>query len=189
MPASHRWAQIVTGPTAASAAAAAASEAAALASEGNAATSEGNAAASEAAAAADAALLADRACKVSLSLADAGGGATDSALTVDLLQLDGVTPLAAQREIRIWLDASQYPKSPSPSNNPTWGVPSKGGIVASGNGWATVKTDANGQFAVVVTNAVDETLYLQASDAHSVDALAQGASVYGAVPDSGTWSA
>lgn len=123
-----------------------------------------------------------------VAAADATGGSTDSLLTLDLYRLDGTTPIASARQVALRFVSTNY--IGTADNSPTLGTVTKGSIVASLAGLFVVETDANGQFACTVTNATDETLYVQAiTSVGGVSALSKACLVVGCVPDSITWSA
>lgn len=120
---------------------------------------------------------------------DAAGGATDTPCTVDLLDLAGA-PRAVESVVKIVASDTQYAGEHDLNANVTFSAATLGSILASGSGWAVVKTDANGQFACTVTNAADETVYFAVTGVDGgVDAVAAGAIVRGCVPDDATWSA
>jgi hypothetical protein len=73
--------------------------------------------------------------------------------------------------------------------NVTFATATTGSILASGSGWALVKTDATGDFACTASNSSDETVHFTVVTAMDVDALANGIFVRGCVNDSATWAA
>jgi hypothetical protein len=124
-----------------------------------------------------------------IAVANATGGVTTAACTVDLKDLAGAAH-AAVGVVRIVAANAQYAGDKNANANVTFGTATKGSILASGSGWAVVKTDANGQFACTATNAVDETVYFSVTGVNGgVDALAAGVLVRGCLPDAATWSA
>jgi hypothetical protein len=124
-----------------------------------------------------------------IAVADASGGATGSALTADLKNLDG-TALAKTGVFMILSCDTQYAGSKDANATTTFGTATKGSILASGTAWAIVKADANGQFACTVTNSADETVYFSCATVDGgVDAVANGVVIRGCIPDDATWSA
>ena len=124
-----------------------------------------------------------------IAVADAPAAATDAACTVDLKDLAGAAHTAVG-VVKIVASDSQYAGVADANANVTFGTATKGSILASGSGWAVVKTDANGQFACTATNATDETVYFSVTGVDGgVDALAAGVIVRGCVPDAAIWSA
>lgn len=124
-----------------------------------------------------------------LTVADAPGGATDSALTCQLNDVDGVA-IKKAAVVKIVAADTEYAGSNDTNATTTFGTATTGSILASGNGWAVVKTDATGAFACTATNSADETVYFSAATVDGgVDALASGVLVRGCLPESATWSA
>jgi hypothetical protein len=123
-----------------------------------------------------------------IAVADASGGATGAALTLDLKDRAG-SALSRAAVVMILASDSQYGGQRDPNANVTFGTATKGSILASGTGWAVVKTDTGGEFDCTATNAVDEGVYFSVVTAEGVDALASGALVHACVPDLATWSA
>jgi len=121
-----------------------------------------------------------------IAVANATGGGTTAALTVDLKDLDGG---ALSKTGIVMVRASAAEGSPTLNGNVTFGTATKGSILATAAGWAIVKCDANGQFACTATNAVDETVYFVVVNANGVDAVANGIAVRGCLSDAATWSA
>jgi len=124
-----------------------------------------------------------------ISVDDGTGGATAVDCTVDLLDLSGAAH-AAVGVVKIVASDTIYAGSKVPNAHVTFGTATKGSILASGSGWAVVKTDASGQFACTATNASDETVYFSVTGVDGgVDALAAGVIVRGCLPADATWSA
>lgn len=127
-----------------------------------------------------------------IAVADAPGGATDSALTVQLKQLAGAN-VGSEREVLIVCSAStdQYRPYMNPPDigSVTFGTATVGAIVASGGGWALVRTDADGAFACTATNSGDEGIYFSVVTAEGISSLSYKCLVSGCVPDLATWSA
>jgi hypothetical protein len=133
--------------------------------------------------------LADNLLDVVIAVADASGGATTAALTADLKDLSGAAK-SKTGVFKILASDTQYGGRRDPNTNVTFSAATLGSILASGNGWAVIKTDANGQFACTANNAVDETVWFSCVDSDGgVDAVANGVAVRGCVPDDATWSA
>jgi len=128
-------------------------------------------------------------CNAVVAAADASGGSTDSALTVDLEDLNG-NALAKEGIVKVTVTGTEYSGEEALISTATFATATKGSILASGNGWAVVKCDANGQFACTLANSADETDYVSASTPDGgVDALADAVVVVGCVPDDVTWAA
>ena len=134
--------------------------------------------------------LTDALAKALVACADATGGATGAALTVQLYQADGSTAVASARQVMVIAGATQYAPFPVLEASLTFGTATVGSIVASGGGWALVETSAAGAFACTATNTQDETLYF------SVMGAAGGGSsgskqccVIGSNSDAAAWSA
>lgn len=123
-----------------------------------------------------------------IAVANAGGGATDAALTLQLNDLDGAA-ITAAKVVMIIAAAANYAGMAAVSTHPTFATATAGSILGSGSGWACVKTSAAGAFACTVTNASDETLYFTACTPNGgADAVANAAIVRGCIPDAATWS-
>ena len=134
--------------------------------------------------------LTDALAKALVACAEATGGATGAALTVQLYQADGSTAVASARQVMVIAGATQYAPFPVLEASLTFGTATVGSIVASGGGWALVETSAAGAFACTATNTQDETLYF------SVMGAAGGGSsgskqccVIGSNSDAAAWSA
>lgn len=130
----------------------------------------------------------DRLVKATVAAADATGGATGSAFTLALVQVDG-TAVTTARQVLVTLSAAQYDPT-SVDTSPTFGSATVGSIIASGNGWALVQTSAAGAFACTITNATDETLYVVAQTARTgIGTADKGCLVVESNSDAVAWSA
>ena len=124
-----------------------------------------------------------------VAVANAGAGATVAACTVQLNDLLGA-PIGFVGEVLILAQSTQYAGRYALQTHVTFDTATVGSILASGAGWAVIKTSAAGAFACNANNASDETVYFSVettSGGH--DALAAGIVVRGCVPDPATWSA
>lgn len=126
-----------------------------------------------------------------VAVANASGGATGAALTVDLFRLDGTTVLAGARQALVVTSSAQYqPFVNEPSvGSVTFGTATKGSIVASAAGWCLFETDADGEFDCTASNTDDETIYFRVVTAAGVSDSAKGALVVASNSDAATWSA
>lgn len=139
--------------------------------------------------AAEAALWPNNIVDAVIAVADAGGGATAAALTVDLQDLEG-NALAKTGVAMIVASDTQYAGSKDANANVTFTTATLGSILASGSGWAIIKCDSSGQFACTASNSSDETVYFSVCSVDGgADALANGVVVRGCIPDDATWSA
>lgn len=134
-------------------------------------------------------LLSDYFVRATIAVANATGGATDAALTVDLFRQDGTTVLGGAKQILIVTSSVQY----SPVNHDTsvtFGTATKGSIIASGGGWCLAETDADGEFDCTATNATDETVYfsIQPTPTGGQSDLSKACYVI-SNSDAATWSA
>lgn len=124
-----------------------------------------------------------------IAVADAAGGATGAALTLQLQDLEG-NPLARVAVVKIVVSDTEYAGVNDANSNVTFGTATAGSILASGNGYAVVKTSATGAFACTASNSADETAYFSVVNSDGgVDALAAGVCVRSCVPDDATWAA
>lgn len=124
-----------------------------------------------------------------ITVANATGGATDSACTVTLVDLDG-TALASAKVVKIIASNAIYAGHSAQNAHVTFGTATAGSILGSGSGYATIKTDATGAFACTATNTSDETVYFSVcSPDGGADTVAGAAIVRGCIPDAATWSA
>jgi len=125
---------------------------------------------------------------VVIAVADAGAGGTTSALIAQANDLDG-SAMAKACVFLILASDTLYAGSKDTNANVTFGTAAAGSILASGTGWAIVKTSATGAFACTATNAADEAVYFNAATADGgADALVSGVVVRGCIPDLATWS-
>mgnify|MGYP001038464037 CR=1 FL=1 len=131
----------------------------------------------------------DRHVHATIAVADATGGGTTAALTLQLAKPDGVTPISAARQVMIRTTAAQYSGLVT-AGSATFGTATAGSIIASGTGWALVQTDATGAFACTVTNAADETIYFAAGvPMHGVSDKTLAVWSCSSNADGATWSA
>ena len=122
-----------------------------------------------------------------VAVADASGGATTAALTLQLTRADA-TNVASARQVYIVSSLTQY--RGNPSGSATYGTATVGAIIASGTGWCLAQTNATGAFACTVTDAADETLYFSViSGLGGVSVAGEYAAVIGSNSDAATWSA
>jgi len=134
--------------------------------------------------------LTDALAKALVACADATGGATGAALTVQLYQADGSTAVASARQVMVIAGATQYAPFPVLEASLTFGTATVGSIVASGGGWALVETSAAGAFACTATNTQDETLYFSVmSAAGGGSSGSKQCCVIGSNSDAAAWSA
>ena len=130
---------------------------------------------------------ADGLVRATIAVANATGGATTAALTLQMTRADG-TNIATARQVYIVSSLTQY--RGNPSGSATYGSATVGAIIASGTGWALVQTNATGAFACTVTDAADETLYFSVTNAlGGVSVVGEYAAVVGSNSDPATWSA
>jgi hypothetical protein len=128
-------------------------------------------------------------CDGVIAVANATGGSTTAALT---LQLNDITGSAMSKVCvcKIVGCDAEYAGHGDQNANVTFSAATTGSILGSGSGWAIIKTDATGTFACTANNAVDETVWFSACDPDGgADALASGVSVRACIPDDATWSA
>lgn len=134
--------------------------------------------------------LTDALAKALVACADATGGATGAALTVQLYQADGSTAVASARQVLVIAGATQYAPFPVMEASLTFGTATVGSIVASGGGWALVETSAAGAFACTATNTQDETLYFSVmSSPGGGSSGSKQCCVIGSNSDAAAWSA
>lgn len=125
-----------------------------------------------------------------VAVADASGGATDSALTLSLAQATSGSDLASARRVLLYAFTSQYmPGLPNAESSVSFGTATTGSIVASGPGWAIVETDSAGDFACTVTNTDDEALYFAALTQTVQSDPTKACVVINSNSDVATWSA
>jgi len=132
----------------------------------------------------------DRIVGASLAIADATGGATGAALTLQLKNLDGSTNITSARQVTIFASDLQYCPFPNPVaiGSVSFGSATVGSIIGSGSGWAVVETNSAGAFACTCSNSDDETLYFQVTNA-CVSDVAKACVVYSSNSEAATWSA
>jgi hypothetical protein len=124
-----------------------------------------------------------------IAVADAGSGATDTTCTVQLNDVSG-DAIDYAGECMIIAQTAQYGGQNAIQAHVTFSAATKGSLLASGSGWAVIKTSAAGAFACTATNANDETVWFSVCSLNGgTDALEAGACVRGCIPDSATWSA
>lgn len=134
--------------------------------------------------------LTDALVKALVACANATGGATGAALTVQLYQADGSTAVASARQVLVIAGATQYAPFPVMEASLTFGTATVGSIVASGGGWALIETSAAGAFACTATNTDDETLYFSVMSAEGGGSSgSKQCAVIGSNSDSAAWSA
>lgn len=119
---------------------------------------------------------------------DVGGGGTDAALTVDILDLTGGA-LAKLGVFKIVAADAQYEGIHNMNANVAFINATAGAILATAAGWAVVQADAAGQFACTAQNAVNETVWFSCTNCDGGHATAaEGIIVRGCLPDDVTWS-
>lgn len=154
------------------------------------AASDGSGHADVAANTADIDAIKDQLITATIAVADAAGGVTTAALTVDCFQADdGATVLGSARQIMIICSTAQYEPNPAPSGTATFGTATKGSIIDSGNSWCLAQTDAAGEFDATVTNSADEALYFRVMPPQGVSDIATRVLGCQCVADLATWSA
>jgi hypothetical protein len=131
----------------------------------------------------------DRFVKVNIAATGAAGGVADGTLDIDLLKMDGGS-IGQAKVIGVFASATQYAGSYGPPvNTVTFSAPTVGSILASGNGWAVVKTDATGNFTCTLSDSADETVWVSAEAAPGGVGANEGCIVLESATDSATWSA
>ncbi len=130
----------------------------------------------------------DRFVVATIAVANASGGATTAALTLQLYRQDGVTPIRSARQVLIRGTLAQY-NSGGAVGSQTYGSATVGSIIGGGTGYSLIETNSSGAFACTVTDAADETLYFSAQAPSGVSDVAKG--VFGVISnsDSATWAA
>lgn len=135
-------------------------------------------------------ILSDDYVKATIAVADATGGGTTAALTVDLTQADGSSSVGSARQVMIVGQATAYVPGAALNGNVTFGTATVGSIIASGSGWCLALTSAGGAFACTATNATDEAILFSVSTPpRGVSDLTQACLVIGSNSDTATWSA
>lgn len=115
------------------------------------------------------------------------GGATAGTATVTLTRLDG-SALESAREVFVHTNLSantigQY------VSTVTFATGAAGSVVASGNGWALVRTNASGVCTFVPSDSEDEVVYFTAATAiGGVSSLTYACAVVGSTSDSAEWT-
>lgn len=137
----------------------------------------------------DGLVLTDEFAMASIAVADASGGGTTAALTVDCTRMDALTVLASARQILITCSTAQYDPGGSLSGTATFGTATKGSIIASGNGWCLAQTSTGGEFDCTVTNSADEALYFRCQLPAGVSDVTKGLQSLVSNVDLATWSA
>lgn len=125
-----------------------------------------------------------------VTVPNVGSGGTDAALTLQLYQLDGVTPITEARQVIIAGSTARYVMA-TPSSTLSFATATTGTIKYAGSGYALIETSAAGAFACTAANSADETLYFKAISPPSVAAadVLKAAVVVGCNEDSAAWSA
>lgn len=134
---------------------------------------------------------ADYLVKATIAVANATGGATDSALTVALTRLSG-DAVASARQVLIMAapNGNIYQPAPPLGSTVTFSAATVGSIVASGTGWALVQTDASGAFACTVSNSADETRQFSVTTPQNgLSDVTKLCMVVGSNVDAAVWSA
>lgn len=126
--------------------------------------------------------------QVSATIAVADSATNDAALTLQLNRLDGSTAIAAARQVMIMTSTTQYAPAGQPEASVTFGTATVGSIIASGQGWALVETDATGAFACTATNTDNETIYFFTQTAARVSDPSKGCNVLVSNTDAAIWS-
>lgn len=133
--------------------------------------------------------LCDELVVATVTVPDTAGGGTDADLTLTLTRADSSSAVASARQVFLNTSGTQYAFS-SGVSTVTFSNATTGSIVASGNGWALVQTDASGEFACTISDSADETIYIAATTPPSgVSSLAAGCVVVASNSDAATWSA
>jgi len=123
-----------------------------------------------------------------IAVADVGAGGANTSLESSVQTL-AAGVLSKTAVFKIVASDTQYAGIEDQNGNVTFSVATKGSILASGSGWAIVKTDGSGEFDCTVTNAVDETVWFSICSVDGgADALANGVVIRGCIPDDATWS-
>jgi hypothetical protein len=120
---------------------------------------------------------------------DAGGGATQAQLSLDVKDLSGAA-LSKTCQVVLLALTSEY--GITANANCSVLTPTKGVVIDAdaSNGRWILQTDSSGQFLANISNSTDETVWFVAISAdRGVSVASQGVLVRGCVPDSGTWSA
>lgn len=122
-----------------------------------------------------------------LTVTGGSGGATAGTLDLDIQTLNGSNVAVAKQVI---IKASLSAANPQALvSTVTFASASLGSIVATGNGYAVVLTDATGNFACVPSDSADETVHFFVESAPGVAVAGQGCVVVESVADTATWAA
>lgn len=133
--------------------------------------------------------LHDSVSDVLITAADVGAGGTGTTFVAQILNVGTGANTAAEKVFLVLAADTQYAGRDDLNANVTFGTATSGSILASGSGWAVVKTDATGEFACTITNAVDEQVWFSATHAAGGhDAVGAGVCIRGCAPDDATWS-
>jgi hypothetical protein len=130
----------------------------------------------------------DRDVLATVTVPDTAGGGTAALSTVQLYRPDGVTPIAAARQVLILAKAAAY-SGLAVAGSATFGTATVGSIIASGTGWALVQTSATGAFACTISNSADETLFFTAHPPQGVSDKTLAVRSVASNSDSATWAA
>lgn len=117
------------------------------------------------------------------------GGATAGTLVVDLKRANESTDPVRALQVMVRVGAAQYAPGQTPVSTVTFSSATTGTLVASGNGWALIETDATGNFACTISDSADETVYVWCETASKVSDPTDGCVVIGSNSDSATWAA
>lgn len=121
---------------------------------------------------------------------DTGSAATAAALTLSLEQASAIgTPVTAVREVMILASLTQNDPQPTLLSTVTFASATTGAIVDSGNGWALVRTDVDGDFACTVSDSADEVVFFRVASADNIATLAERCVVAGCIGDTAEWTA
>lgn len=127
-----------------------------------------------------------------ITVPDTAGGGTAALSTVSLKRAhNNSTDPGTICQIVILGCSAQYAPigSATLSGTTTFGSATTGSIIASGNGWALVATDAAGDFACTISNSADETVYFRVITAEAGSDAGQRCTVVFSNSDAATWSA
>ncbi len=127
---------------------------------------------------------------VKVTVVAAGAAASNNGtLDVDVFDVDGVA-VTAVKEIMIIATTAQYTGTWDLVSTVTFNTPNPGAIVASGAGWCLARTDATGNFACVLVDTADETVYVSAvSPTAGIASIGEGCVVVESNSDDATWTA
>jgi hypothetical protein len=129
--------------------------------------------------------------KAVITVPNVTGGGTDAAATLQLYQLDGVTPVVGARQVLVQAQQTQYKDVGAEPfvNNVSFPAATIGSVVNTAAGYAVIETDATGAAAFTVRCSDDITVWFLVKGAASVSDLAKTAIVASSVADSAAWSA